>query len=181
MPLTAPPPTPSASNPPALALKPLSQQAIPRALEKAERYRLLNEPVAAESICLDILRVDPENQEALVTLLLALTDQFGQPYKMSTVQPGDVIAKLKGDYEKAYYAGIVAERKADAILRADPPGSSHLAHDLLMQAMRYYESAAEVRPAGNDDALLRWNTCARMIESQGVQPRGEDVGDLDLE
>jgi hypothetical protein len=175
--LTSPPP--STSN--ALALKPLSQQAIPRALEKAERYRLLNEPVAAESICLDILRVDPDNQEALVTLLLALTDQFGQPYKMSAVQPGDVIAKLKGDYEKAYYAGIVAERKAQAILRADPPESSHLAHDLLIQAMRYYESAAEVRSSGNDDALLRWNTCARMIESQGVQPRGEEAADLDLE
>jgi hypothetical protein len=180
MPITAPPP-PSASNSSALALKPLSQQAIPRALEKAERYRLLNEPVAAESICLDILRVDLENQEALVTLLLALTDQFGQPYKMSTVQPGDVIAKLKGDYEKAYYAGIVAERKAQAILRADPPGSSHLAHDLLMQAMRYYDIAAEVRPAGNDDALLRWNTCARMMESQGVQPHPDDAEELGLE
>ena len=181
MPLIGAPTPTSTSNSSAPALKPLSQQAIPRALEKAERYRLLNEPVAAESICLDILHVDAENQEALITLLLALTDQFGQPYRMSAVQPADVIAKLKGDYQRAYYAGIVAERKAQAILRADPPGSSHLAHDLLMQAMRYYQSAADVRPAGNDDALLRWNTCVRMMESQAVQPRGEAMGDLDLE
>lgn len=45
-------------------LKPLSKKAIPRAIEKADRYRLLNEPSDAESICLDVLAVDPENQRA---------------------------------------------------------------------------------------------------------------------
>ena len=58
-------------------LKPISAAGIGEALEKAERYRLLNEPSLAESICLDVLRIDPENQHALVMLLLALTDQFG--------------------------------------------------------------------------------------------------------
>ena len=57
-------------------LKPIEKGSIPRAIEKAERYRLLNEPVEAESICRDILDVDPENQKALVVLLLAITDQF---------------------------------------------------------------------------------------------------------
>src|SRR5207248_11695595 len=55
-------------------LKSLSKEAIPAALEKAERYRLLNEPGEAESICLDILKADPENQQAIITLLLALTE-----------------------------------------------------------------------------------------------------------
>jgi len=47
-------------------LKRLHKDAIPAALEKAERYRLLNEPGEAESICLDILAVDPDNQRALI-------------------------------------------------------------------------------------------------------------------
>src|SRR6266496_5947017 len=34
-----------------LTLKPISRAAIPRALERAERYRLLSEPEQAESIC----------------------------------------------------------------------------------------------------------------------------------
>ena len=59
-------------------LKPLNPDAIPKALQKAERYRLLNEPEEAESICLDILAIEPDNQQALVMLLLAQTDQFHQ-------------------------------------------------------------------------------------------------------
>src|SRR5205085_11166530 len=50
-------------------LKRLHKEAIPAALEKAERYRLLNEPGEAESICLDILAADAENQQAIITLL----------------------------------------------------------------------------------------------------------------
>jgi len=38
----------------------------------------INEPEEAESICLDILEVDADNQEVLVMLLLAITDQFGK-------------------------------------------------------------------------------------------------------
>ncbi|HMA21641.1 MAG TPA: hypothetical protein VKO87_12615, partial [Gemmatimonadaceae bacterium] len=55
-------------------LKPISRDAIPRAIQKAERYRLLNQSWAAESICLDILQIDPGNQQVLVMLVLALTD-----------------------------------------------------------------------------------------------------------
>ncbi len=54
-------------------LKLISKDTIPRALAKAERYRLLNEPQEAESICLDILCVEPDHHEALVMLLLAIT------------------------------------------------------------------------------------------------------------
>lgn len=154
-------------------LKTLSKDAIPRALEKADRYRFLNEPVQAESICLDILAVDPDNQPALVTLLLALTDQFGKTARLGEISPQDVLARLHGAYEQAYYAGIIDERRAMAAIEQDGPHSEFVAHDLLTRAMRHYERAAELRPAGNDDALLRWNTCARLMSSQGVQPRGE--------
>lgn len=164
-----------------LPLKTLSHDAIPRALEKADRYRLLNEPLHAQSICQDILHIDPENQQALIILLLAITDQFGHGYKMGGDEPQNIIARFKGAYEQAYYSGIVAERRATAILEENAAKSGFLAHDLLTAAMEHYEEALAVRPAGNDDALLRWNTCARLMDSHGVYPRAEDAGELFLE
>ena len=158
-----------------LPLKKLSIEPIPRALAKADRYRFLNEPVQAESICLDILSIDPENQEALVTLLLALTDQFGHGYKIGEIKPKDVLARLTNAYERAYYAGIVAERHAQAVLDQHAPDSRFLAHDFLTTAMRHYDEAAEMRQSGNDDALLRWNTCARIMNSRGVEPRSDQT------
>src|ERR1700704_72034 len=92
-------------------LKSLSKEAIPAALEKAERYRLLNEPVEAESICLDILKADPENQSALIMLLLAVTDRFSKGYGVSDTQANQLLAQIKGEYDRAYYAGILAERR----------------------------------------------------------------------
>ncbi len=164
-----------------LPLKTISPDAIPKALEKAQRYRLLNEPMQAESICLDVLRTDPENQSALVTLLLALTDQFAGGHTINEIQPDEVIAKLRGDYERAYYSGIVAERRATALLGQNAAHSSFRAYDFLTLAMRHYERAAELRPAGNDDAILRWNTCARLINNRSVRPRAEESAEHFLE
>src|SRR6476469_3787367 len=104
-------------------LKTLSKNAIPGALEKAERYRLLNEPAEAESICLDVLAADPENQQAVIMLLLAVTDRFGKGYGVSDTQAKELLARVTGDYERAYYAGILAERKAKARLAQGTPGS----------------------------------------------------------
>src|SRR4029077_10554079 len=98
-------------------LKALSQEAIPAALEKAERYRLLNEPGEAESICLDILKTDPENQQAIITLVLALTDRFEKGYAVSDTPARKLLSRMKSDHDRAYYAGIVAERRAKAKLR----------------------------------------------------------------
>lgn len=155
-------------------LKPLSKEAIPAALEKAERYRLLNEPGEAESICLDVLHADPENQTALITLLLAITDRFGKGYGVSDTQAKGLLSRVKGDYERAYYTGILAERRAKAKLAQGTPGSRFHAHDGFREAMGWFEKAEGLRPAGNDDALLRWNTCARIIEKNGLVPREED-------
>jgi hypothetical protein len=162
-------------------LKPLSREAIPAALEKAERYRLLNEPGEAESICLDVLRADPENQTAVITLLLAVTDRFGKGYGVSDTQTKELLSRVKGDYERAYYTGIVVERRAKAKLAQGTPGSRHYAYDGFREAMGWFEKAEALRPSGNDDALLRWNTCSRIIEKNRLVAREEDNVEPPLE
>ena len=142
-------------------LKPISVESIPEALAKVERYRLLSEPSLAESICLDILAIAPGHQQALISLLLARTDQFGSG--MTVAKTREVLSQIKGDYERAYYAGIIAERNGHAHLRQGGHGSNSVAYYALREAMEHYERAQALRPAGNDDSILRWNTCARMI------------------
>jgi hypothetical protein len=143
-------------------LKHIAREAIPHALEKAERYRLLNEPEEAESICRDIIAVDPDNQCALVKLLLALTDQFRGERAECFAEAQAVLPKLHGEYERQYYAGIIWERRATARLEHGGPGGTGVAAPWIRTAMAYYEKAEAIRPQGNDDALLRWNTCARL-------------------
>jgi len=162
-------------------LKPLSKEAIPAALDKAMRYRLLDEPGEAESICHDVLRIEPENQQALVILLLALTDRFGKGYAVGITQAQEVLPRLRDPYERAYYAGLVYERRAKAQLRQSGPGSGYAAYQLLREAMARYEKAEAIRTAGNDDALLRWNACARMIMGNKLTPQQEEKLDLPLE
>lgn len=156
-------------------LKPITREGIPAALQKAERYRLLNDSSAAESICLDILEVEPENQQALVTLLLSITDQFIDDPRDSVKEARDVLARLKDDYKRAYYAGIISERKAKALLHRGGLGVDAVAHDWFRDAMRSYEKAEAIRPSGNDESILRWNTCARMLgRHEPVQPTRDD-------
>ncbi len=147
-----------------LTLKPLSKDAIPSALAKAERYRLLNEPGEAESICLDVLQVDRENQHAQITLLLALTDQFPEQSSSKLVgRATELASRLKFDYDRAYYSGIVRERRAKAVLHHERYGAAAAAVEWLHEAMAFYERAESVSPAHNDDAVLRWNACARLM------------------
>lgn len=152
-------------------LKRISKEAIPRALAKAERYRLLNEPQEAESICRDVLRADPENQEAVVSLLLAVTDQFEKHTGVEVKDAQQVLARLAGEYDRAYYGGIICERWAKAHLQAGVP--SHMALGWLQEAMKLYEKAEGLSPAGNEDAVLRWNSCARLIESARLEPKSD--------
>src|SRR5437762_7848409 len=162
-------------------LKQLSPHAIPSALEKAERYRLLNEPAEAESICLDVLEADPGNQHALITLLLAITDRFSKGYGVSDTQAKEILGRIKGEYERAYYSGILAERRAKAQLARGTPGCQHQAYEGFREAMHWFEKAESIRPAGNDDAVLRWNTCARMIAKNQLTAREDERIELPLE
>lgn len=142
-------------------LKSISTESIPKALERAERYRLLNEPSLAESICLDILAVSPSHQQALISLLLARTDQFGYSATMKSAE--EVLLQIEGAYERAYYTGLIWERQGHAHIRQRGHFSHANSYHALRRAMESYEQAATLRPHGNDDAILRWNACARVL------------------
>ncbi len=150
-----------------IQLKPLKPEATAAALEKAKRYRLLNEPDEAESICLDILAGQPGHQEALITLLLALTDKF----RYSGITPAfeqaqEVIDQLDGSYSKAYYHGVIFERRAKFQLHQDSPGAGVAAYDWFVKAMAAFEEALAADDPKSQEAILRWNSCARILNSR---------------
>jgi hypothetical protein len=147
-----------------LKLKSISRAGIPEALSKAELYRFLNEPGETESICRDILAVEPEHQKALRLEALAITDQFTGGPADRHVEAERVFASLKDPYERLYYTGIVHERRAKALLRAGAP--PHTVIVLVEEAMACFEQSEKIRPAGNDDAILRWNRCVRLLQSR---------------
>lgn len=161
-------------------LKTISKDGIPAALEKAERYRLLNDPAQAESICRDVLAVDADNQEALRMLILALTDQFRAHSAGGGAREARMhVASLDDEYERAYYTGIVFERETRAYLdRKNVVRSA--AYDGFRHAMEWYERAEALRP-GTVDAPLRWNSCVRAIESERLEAEPSGEPELPLE
>lgn len=163
-------------------LKPISREGVAAALRKAERYRIINDPSSAESICHDVLTVDPGNQEAVVTLLLAITDQFAGGPTEGVRRAQELLSRLDDEYDRAYYAGIICERCAKAQLRSDTPSSGEMAYHWLREAMGWYEKAEARRPPGNDESILRWNTCVRLLaRHEHLRPRTEEPVELGLE
>src|SRR5277367_952205 len=155
-------------------LKPISHDSVETALAKAERYRLLNEPTEAESICRDILEIDPANRQARVSLVLALTDEI--PQESGFANALAAICGLEGEYDRAYYSGIAWERRAKTYYDADGPGSSHYVYDWIVKALQFFEQAEQLRPAGNDDAILRWNACVRFLDRhKQLRPKPEEA------
>lgn len=148
------------------SLKQLTPEGVEGALQKAERYRLLGEPCEAESICQDVLAVDPENHHAQIIRILALTDQFRTDLGRVS-EARELAGSLSGEYERCYYTGIVVERQGKTHLSRGSPGSEDSANRALREAMAWYERAEAVRPPGEDEAILRWNTCARAIRRRG--------------
>jgi tetratricopeptide (TPR) repeat protein len=153
-------------------LKTISKAGIPEAITKAELYRSLNEPEEAESICRDILAVEPEHQLALRLLGLAITDQFGEDAPDRHREAEGLFQNLTDRYERLYYTGILHERRAKAQMRVGRP--LHALGPLFAEAMRCFAEAEIIRPPDNDDALLRWNRCARLLQSHaGFHPEEE--------
>src|SRR5258706_10687829 len=103
-----------------MKLNPITTEGIPRPLEKIDRYRLLNEPAEAESICRDILGIEPDHQKALVLLILTLSDQFSKG--VTEREANSVLPHLKDDYKRAYYKGIILEPLANPPLVRPPHG-----------------------------------------------------------
>jgi hypothetical protein len=153
-------------------LKRLAKSSIPLALEKALRYRLLNEPRHAESICLDVLAIDPNNQSALKTLVLALSDRFGHDFADPHGQAKSLLEKLEDEYDQAYYEGIIHERWGKAQFARGMPGN--VAAGWLREAMRCYARAETVCSQEEPDAVLRWNTCARLLAEYDQLPTQQE-------
>jgi tetratricopeptide (TPR) repeat protein len=147
-----------------LNLKAISRAGIAEAISKVEVYRYLNEPGEAESICRDILAVEPDNQAALRLLGLAITDQFSGGMSDRYAEAENVFRSLKNEYELVYHCGILHERKAKAQLKAGR--LPHTVLPIFEEAMRYFEEAERIRPSNNDDAILRWNRCVRLLQSR---------------
>jgi hypothetical protein len=163
-------------------LKRIDKQTISQALAKAEHYRHLGEPLEAESICLDILEVDPDHQDALVTLLLALTDHFKIELTRAYKEAQQVLQRLGDAYCKAYYGGIICERRAKVHLSQGVPGSGQLAYEWFRKAMAAYEEALTKCSPGNQNAVLRWNTCARfLMRNPNLAPATDGGGESFLE
>jgi hypothetical protein len=155
---------------PRFQLKQIAPDGIPHALEKAEGYRLRNDPAQAESIYRDVLVIAPANHDALVGLILSLTDQFGASGSAGGAPEAQkLIAQLPEPYERAYYTGIVYERKTRAYLTRKNFARAS-AYDGFRQAMDWYERAEAIHPPGNFDAVLRWNSCVRAIERERLEP-----------
>ena len=104
-----------------MRLKPISPESVAGALAKAERYRLLNEPEEAESICRDILEIEPDNQQALVSLILALTDQIPDDAQRILPSADDGSPLSSRPTIALTTAGIAWERRAKARHRGRRP------------------------------------------------------------
>jgi hypothetical protein len=150
-------------------LKTISKEAIPEASAKADWYRLLNEPGEAESICRDVLAVDPADQTALRLLGLAITDQFRGAPSDRRAEAEATFQSLQDPYERLYYTGIARERFAKAQLATGRP--PHTLIVLFEDALAWFERAEQVRPSGNDEAILRWNRCARILNGLSASDR----------
>jgi tetratricopeptide (TPR) repeat protein len=155
-------------------VKRISTAGIAEAISKAELYRSLNEPEEAESICRDILTIEPQHQLALRLLGLALTDQFTGHGSDRYRETEQIFRQLKDPYERLYYTGILQERRAKAQLNAAQLPRSLVA--LLDHALHHFAEAEKIRPAGNDDAILRWNRCVRLLQNPAYE-----WGELDQE
>jgi len=145
-------------------LKSISKPGIPEALAKVDLYRYLNEPEEAESICRDILAIDPDHQLAKRMLGLSITDQFTGAAADRYAEVQSIFSALRDPYERHYYTGLLHERRAKAQLHSGY--SPHILLPLIEQAMTCFAEAEKIRPAGNDDSILRWNRCVRLLESR---------------
>ena len=145
---------------PCSSSKPLSTDADPggagegRALPAAERAGRGREHLPRRA-----RRSIRQNQEALVMLLLALTDQFptSSSSRARSRAPASWLPRLADEYERAYYAGIIRERRAKAVLQRDRYGAAATAAEWLREAMAFYEQA-EADPAGGQ------RRCAAALE-----------------
>ena len=157
-------------------LKRLAGDDVSSALALAEQCRAIGEPDEAESMCLDVLELEPENQAALVLLLLARTDLLERGLPRGVDRAREVLPRLAGDYERAYYGGVICERQAKYVLGQRGKRSGFVAFDWFRYAMEHFEEAIQLEPE-RIEAVLRFNTCIRLIQGNRHCVPGPDDDD----
>ncbi len=149
-------------------LKRLTTQDLDAAIAKAKKYRDLNQPEEAASICRDVLVVDANSQDALRILGLSLTDRFGTAQVGLFEEAVETFERLTSAYERMYYAGISWERSAKAHLER---GEAHSALASFEHALELYEDAERLAAEGGistPDPILRYNRCVRILTTNSA-------------
>ena len=146
-------------------LKSLSPKAIPGALGLASDSRQGGQSQTCESICLDVLQAEPGNQEALRLLVLSHADRFDAESTEHEMAARDAQSRLTGEYDRAFYDAYILHRSAQVAIASGSPSSARVVYALLARAMASYEDAERSRPEGNDDAILLWNACQRLMQA----------------
>jgi len=142
-------------------LKRLPASSLQAAVAKAAHYRDLNQPEEAESICHDVLSVDPAHPDALKILGLALTDRFATGHVGLLEEAVRVFEHLPDAYQRTYHLGVAWERAAKAHLERH---EIHSAAAAFENALKFFEEAEGLRP-DLPDPLLRWNRCIRLVST----------------
>jgi tetratricopeptide (TPR) repeat protein len=140
-------------------LKQLPHASLEAATQKAAHYRDLNQPEEAESICRDVLDVDPVSQAAWRLLGLSLTDQLMSGRVGLLEESLEAFGRLTDEYDRVYHVGVAWERAAKAHLERN---EAHSAVTSFEHALQQFEKAEALRPQ-SPDPVLRWNRCVRLL------------------
>src|ERR1700704_1456796 len=95
-------------------------------------------PISRDSICCDILEIAPDNQPALISLILSLTDQIHQD-GAAFANALAAAARLETGYDRFYYAGMAGERRAKALYYGKSHAPRHYAYEWIAEALRLFE------------------------------------------
>ena len=94
--------------------------------------------------------------------------------RTAAARADEFLSRLNDEYDRLYYSGLIRERRAKAALQRDRYAAPHAA-EWLREAMHFFERAEAVRPSHNDDAVLRWNACGRLLQHlPEPQPRDQE-------
>ena len=119
-------------------------------------------------------RLERRQPRAIITLVLALTDQFGGTSGVGNGEARALLGRIHDSYERAYYEGMICERWANAALR-DHKSETEV-WSWFADALALYERAEKLAQPGNEDAVLRWNACVRVLQAHpSVCPATDDM------
>ena len=157
-------------------LKKISPQYISNALMKAEKYRYMNHPKTSESICRDVLEIKPEHQEAIILLIISISEQFAdrKKYSASLRNAQEWLPLIEDEYKKIYLSGLILERWAKANIHILAGADLY---EFFQEAMDFYAKAEKIRPVEDESCILHWNLCIRLMElNPHIKPRQDESG-----